>query len=254
MIDYHTLEAIIKPVVIDDSHKITNNDIITEELVQFLIKANQFKYINECFAKMDRPKKGELPRPTWHIQMKCTECDTIQEKLVNKATLLDYLKVRYSESKSPHNPFILRQYSQFLCNECIERQRIAEEEKKVLENQKILDNTKLFVQKYLSKDINTSMLRNNIDVLKSEIRNCDEGLIAEYISSLDYDHFLITPYWKIIAYHVKKSAKFKCVICGSNENLNAHHKDYSIHGYELQNIRELVCLCNSCHSLYHNNL
>lgn len=252
MIDYHTLEAIIKPVVIDESHKISNDDVITEELVQFLIKADKFRYIDECFSnKMNHHKK----RASWHVQIKCCECGKIQDRLFYKKSALNYVKFRYAE-ENPASHLWSEAYFEpdFLCDECIERQRIAEEEKKVLENQKILDNTKLFVRKYLSKDINTSMLRNNIDVLKSEIRNCDEDLIAEYISSLEYDHFLITPYWKIIAYHVKKSAKFKCVICGSNENLNAHHKDYSIHGYELQNIRELVCLCNSCHSLYHNNL
>ena len=42
----------------------------------------------------------------------------------------------------------------------------------------------------------------------------------------DYDEFLNSGEWKEVAEMVKERDNHKCVICGSTENLNAHHLRY----------------------------
>lgn len=76
--------------------------------------------------------------------------------------------------------------------------------------------------------------------------------VSELIKGMDYKDFLRTPYWKAISYEVKRRAKFKCMFCNSSNNLNVHHRSYENHGDELNNLQDLVCLCNVCHEKHHN--
>lgn len=70
----------------------------------------------------------------------------------------------------------------------------------------------------------------------------------------NYKEFLKTPYWKIIAYWVKKKSDYKCSICNNKNSLNAHHRTYDRHFQEhLYWEIDLICLCNKCHSLFHKN-
>ena len=60
--------------------------------------------------------------------------------------------------------------------------------------------------------------------------------------------------------NVKLIKEFTCILWTDHNiikypNLEfvTHHPNYgAIHGYELQNVHQLICLCKPCHSHFHN--
>ena len=66
-----------------------------------------------------------------------------------------------------------------------------------------------------------------------------------------YEEFLNTEEWKQVAEMIKERDGHKCVICGSTENLNAHHI-----GYDGDRMAEndIVTLCNRCHECLHDGI
>jgi hypothetical protein len=87
------------------------------------------------------------------------------------------------------------------------------------------------------------------------LSNCDDEKIKDAIKDLNYNDFLNTPYWKAIAYEVKRRHRFRCIMCDSKEMLNVHHKNYSYHGMEhtYEGIKSLTCVCKKCHSKHHGH-
>ena len=67
----------------------------------------------------------------------------------------------------------------------------------------------------------------------------------------NYKEFLKTDEWKQIAQMVKERDGYKCVICGSTENLNAHHIGYD---GDCLNENDIVTLCNRCHECLHDGI
>lgn len=67
----------------------------------------------------------------------------------------------------------------------------------------------------------------------------------------NYKEFLKTEEWKQIAQMVKERDGHKCVICGSTENLNAHHIGYD--GDRMYE-NDIVTLCNRCHECLHDGI
>ena len=65
----------------------------------------------------------------------------------------------------------------------------------------------------------------------------------------DYDEFLNSGEWKEVAEMVKERDNHKCVICGSTENLNAHHLRYRADRLDEDDI---ITVCNNCHQCLHN--
>ena len=73
------------------------------------------------------------------------------------------------------------------------------------------------------------------------------------MSSNRYKRLLNTKAWRIFADIVKKRDDYKCVRCGSDKNLQAHHKIY----YDFKmpweyNIDFLETLCSLCHLSAHS--
>ena len=66
-----------------------------------------------------------------------------------------------------------------------------------------------------------------------------------------YEEFLNTEEWKQVAEMVKDRDGNKCVICGSTENLNAHHIGYD---GDYLNENDIVTLCNRCHECLHDGI
>lgn len=66
-----------------------------------------------------------------------------------------------------------------------------------------------------------------------------------------YEEFLNTGEWKQVAEMVKDRDSNKCVICGSTENLNAHHIGYD---GDYLNENDIVTLCNRCHECLHDGI
>lgn len=48
-----------------------------------------------------------------------------------------------------------------------------------------------------------------------------------------YDNYLQSDYWKQVSDAVKKRDGYKCRVCNSPHDLQAHHRDYSHRGKEL---------------------
>ena len=67
----------------------------------------------------------------------------------------------------------------------------------------------------------------------------------------NYNEFLKTGEWKQIAQMVKERDGHKCVICGSTENLNAHHIGYE---GDCLDENDIVTLCNRCHECLHDGI
>ena len=67
----------------------------------------------------------------------------------------------------------------------------------------------------------------------------------------NYNEFLKTDEWKQIAQMVKERDCHKCVICGSTENLNAHHIGYD---GDRMDENDIVTLCNRCHECLHDGI
>lgn len=67
----------------------------------------------------------------------------------------------------------------------------------------------------------------------------------------NYEDFLKSEEWQQVSEMVKDRDGNKCVICGSTENLNAHHIGYN--GDRL-NEDDIVTLCNRCHECLHDGI
>ena len=67
----------------------------------------------------------------------------------------------------------------------------------------------------------------------------------------NYDEFLNTEEWRQVSAMVKDRDGHKCVICGSTENLNAHHIGYE---GDCLDENDIVTLCNRCHECLHDGI
>lgn len=112
--------------------------------------------------------------------------------------------------------------------------------------------TERFVQEWLTPNLIPSW-KNPYSKLSNDCFYCDSSSIGAYIKSMNYRLFLKTPYWKAVAYKIKKKADFRCNICNSSENISCHHRNYSLHGFEhtCAGLSDLTCICDSCHKKHH---
>jgi len=68
---------------------------------------------------------------------------------------------------------------------------------------------------------------------------------------MSYNDYLLTDYWKAVAQAVKARAGYRCQICNSGLDLQAHHRTYEHRGKELDHLDDLTCLCRRCHGVFH---
>jgi len=67
---------------------------------------------------------------------------------------------------------------------------------------------------------------------------------------MQYTGFLKTLYWRIIRERVI-AEQICCQYCGSKNQLNVHHLDYSQRGQEYRDLSCLILLCRDCHGTEH---
>ena len=72
--------------------------------------------------------------------------------------------------------------------------------------------------------------------------------------SKKYGDYLQTEYWSKVSDQVKKRAGYKCQICNSPHDLNAHHRTYEHRGDELKHLDDLIAMCRRCHAIFHGKL
>ena len=138
--------------------------------------------------------------------------------------------------------FYILDLHNIVCTNCVTNRGKAAE----------LENTYFYIERFLNPKI--SWLNNyptDFKIRELQKENVNYDAIKTYICSMKYSDFLLTPYWKAITHKKMKDAGFRCQLCKKKGLLNTHHRTYSIHGYELQNLNELIVLCKDCHESHH---
>lgn len=90
--------------------------------------------------------------------------------------------------------------------------------------------------------------KNKIDKTDHEKAYSD---LMDSFENMDYiKEYLNTEHWIHFKKEVHIFYNHKCVICGSEENLNVHHKTYKNKGRETFN--DVILVCQNCHRMIHN--
>ena len=98
---------------------------------------------------------------------------------------------------------------------------------------------------------------NKLIFLNKDRKNCFmiENVCPRYegdiedIDFVEYSKYIRTKKWKTLASLVKEKAGNKCVFCGSEKKLVAHHHNYINLYNETED--DLICVCNICHYKIH---
>ena len=98
---------------------------------------------------------------------------------------------------------------------------------------------------------------NQLIFLNKDRKNCFmiENVCPRYegdiedIDFVEYSKYIRTKKWKTLASLVKEKAGNKCVFCGSEKKLVAHHHNYINLYNETED--DLICVCNICHYKMH---
>lgn len=72
------------------------------------------------------------------------------------------------------------------------------------------------------------------------------------LRSMPYRDFLQSPYWVLIREVIRYRGRYRCQLCNSRGALNVHHKTYEHRGYEHCFMEDLISLCRTCHSKFHD--
>lgn len=223
------LKEYLKPK--DETWIYEDGDEITQEELELIRNATTKQ-------KMNLFKKNETGHPfEYNVKFLCRRCRKNVIEKWNKTQILDKNK-------------------KLLCEECVNKEKHEKEVLRKEEGQEYEEMRRRKTISYIDRYLDP--IREWNDGVKQwekwkdiSVWGLDEDLIANEIRSLEYNTFLMTPYWKAVSGQVKKRNDYKCQLCGKQGTLNVHHSDYSIHGYEVQNINKLLCLCNDCHNNFH---
>lgn len=96
-----------------------------------------------------------------------------------------------------------------------------------------------------SKKIRDAENSVHIEAHRSRMRRQSE------LASMPYREYLQTPEWQRTRNDALKRAKFRCQTCSRKGELHVHHRTYARRGSEWTS--DLIVLCASCHSLFHQN-
>ena len=93
---------------------------------------------------------------------------------------------------------------------------------------------------FLNKDRNLFAIENVCPRYEGDIEDID---------LVEYSKYKRTKKWKTLTSLVKEKAGNKCVFCGSEKKLVAHHHNYINLYNETED--DLICVCNICHYKIH---
>lgn len=115
-----------------------------------------------------------------------------------------------------------------------------------LEEQQYMD---ILLKRYNPKKDNSFAQEKYIELREVERLNN----FIEYANKMPYSDYLATVYWHMVSYEKKCWVKNICQLCGTEKKLQVHHNKYNNRGWEHKFLNEdLICLCSSCHSKFHN--
>jgi hypothetical protein len=213
--------------------------------------------------------------------------NVVNLETVQKLRNLNYSKDEIKHTFEPTNGIGQQWTYEIICVCCQQKCAITTCKTKMLEH--IFNNKKVMCLKcekeekdLKRKEITFNKIQNNIDLKKNTqffIENflCpdpehywpkdytfwdrwndvssfrrDRDVVAVYIQEMKYKDFLKTPYWRAISEKKRHEAKYRCQMCNSEGILNVHHRTYDIHGYEMENMKDLIVLCDDCHKKHHD--
>ncbi|MGL5715607.1 hypothetical protein [Cetobacterium sp.] len=237
MVDLDLFESILE----NDCGYIEEGDVLTEEFFE-----KMSKYPPSRVEKLFKRMKSTSTMFALNLKFNCKKCGKEVEKVVSKTKVIEMLKKE----------------TEFKCGVCIAVEKeIEEKEKRIIslknkESENIVraENTKKYIESYLNPSMNwNDGLKNfaKLECLRSDFC-CNKDSIKDHIKNMSYKEFLKTPYWKAISEKVRIKSVFRCSLCNSSKNLSVHHRTYSIHGDELHNMNELICICQECHEKHHD--
>lgn len=245
-VDYYTLRNGAEKIF-NDSWKIDNNSYINDTVMELLIEYAKRGYkVNQLFKE----NCGNVGSNGYQYQITpmCSVCKIRKPVILPKTQILNLI----------NNGGI------YTCKNCAkqikekeERQKQKEKARKELEQDtEKANNTEDFINGYLNPDMSWNKdikMRDRYNSISCAFVNW--SVIEEHIKSMQYHDFLNTPYWKAVAYEVKRKRGFRCELCGSNNKLAVHHKTYENHGKEHISWvmkDDLIVLCDSCHKKFHD--
>lgn len=80
------------------------------------------------------------------------------------------------------------------------------------------------------------------------------SLFSVTTPQLTYQAYRQTEYWSNVTKAVKDRAGYRCQVCNSPHDLQAHHRTYDHRGRELDHLPDLICLCRRCHAIFHGQV
>lgn len=199
----------------------------------------------ECFEKIIDKSNIKKEENYFKFEYKCRRCGELYKLIDSKTKLFFYIE-------SPEH---------FLeCFNCTlekqkelqkKREEELEQEKKYLEEleQNYKDNW-LNPDYSLTKETYKKPWEAR-DEVKGTINYIGRDKIKELANSLNYRDYLKTPYWKLVSTLVKRKFDYKCQLCGSEYDLNVHHRSYKHRGEEIFYLEDLILLCYDCHQKFH---
>jgi|SRR6478752_6025436 len=86
----------------------------------------------------------------------------------------------------------------------------------------------------------------------NKIPRWHKPIASEFVATLgkaDYDRYIKSSEWLQKSKALIKSRGSECEVCASTTSLHSHHYNYRFLGKERS--KDLFCLCEKCHDLYH---
>lgn len=64
-----------------------------------------------------------------------------------------------------------------------------------------------------------------------------------------YDAYLVSTRWALLRVKALTMVNYKCIVCGSADTLQLHHRHYKTLGEE--SLDDVMVLCKKCHEIWH---
>ena len=252
MIDIQLFKAVLEK----QTRLIDETDFIPESVIAFFT-SYRVSLIEQLFKQSTSKEQVHYK---WESQ--CSTCSALVSHDTCKSEIFKFLTLFARSKTSKFDCWDAAKLQNYDCFQCVERRRLKEEQDKTeqaisfqAQSRSREETTSEFISNYLDSSKAWNEETNFYHAFKQVERlfscSVNQEVVVQHIVAMPYNDFLNTPYWKCVAKEVYRRAKFLCSICGQTGQLNAHHRNYSIHGYEIEHVGELTCVCQSCHSIFH---
>jgi hypothetical protein len=222
-----------KSIFIEPGMTISKENIVALRLL--ICEYGKYNFEN-CIGSFS---KNSSQRLTICVETECTECKNIGFVAMGRGKFVDYI----SSEK-------------YICEACKNKITIRKEEdsKQVNANyeKERESQTSLYVDQYL--DPNSKWNKKVPFSEKYKIifnQYFIRDAIYSHVKTMDYYDYLKTPQWKVISEKKKRQAGYKCELCNATGFIAVHHKTYEHKGIEMDNLKDLVVLCDDCHKKFH---